>query len=219
MAGKVERKSLVDQVYDLILEKIQLRELVPGDRLNIEELAREFGVSRTPVRETINRLIQEGFVEQMHNVGPRIIQLDEEQELNLIEANASLFNIVIDSFSRMDSMDNLVEDLQEMLSAQIAADQSGEDSRFHAAAVGFHKVIIEYCSNPIIRDYTLKTQNQINMCTFSYMTTMENRKESISAHTNIKNALQEGNIEQAKELMESHNRFAGTVYFRERERE
>ena len=33
MAQKVERKSLVDQVYDLILKKIQNRELVPGDRL------------------------------------------------------------------------------------------------------------------------------------------------------------------------------------------
>ena len=73
MAGKVVRTSLVDQVYSLILEKIQNRELLPGDRLNIEELARDFGVSRTPVRETINRLTQEGFIEQKHNVGPSII--------------------------------------------------------------------------------------------------------------------------------------------------
>ena len=54
---KVKRTSLVDQIYDLILQKIQNRELVPGDRLNIEELAKTFSVSRTPVRETINRLM------------------------------------------------------------------------------------------------------------------------------------------------------------------
>ena len=83
MAGKVVRTSLVDQVYSLILEKIQNRELLPGDRLNIEELARDFGVSRTPVRETINRLTQEGFIEQKHNVGPSIIQLSDEQPCSI----------------------------------------------------------------------------------------------------------------------------------------
>ena len=72
MAERNTKISKVDAIYGLILDKIQSRELLPGDRLNIEDLARDFGVSRTPVRETVNRLIQEGFVEQKHNVGPSV---------------------------------------------------------------------------------------------------------------------------------------------------
>lgn len=216
MAEKVVRRSLVDQVYGLILDKIQKRELLPGDRLNIEELARDFGVSRTPVRETINRLIQEGFVEQKHNVGPSIVQLSDEQAQDLINANAALFDLVFDSYGRLESLVPLQEDLQEMVSAQIAAADCGDDQRFHEAAVGFHKIIIEYCTNPIIRDYTMKTQNQINMCTFAYMATKENRKESIDAHGAIKDFVISGDIEKAKALMKLHNKFAGTVYFKEK---
>ena len=50
MAEKVVRSSLVDQVHSFIIKRIQRREILPRDRLNIEELAKEFGVSRTPVR-------------------------------------------------------------------------------------------------------------------------------------------------------------------------
>lgn len=217
MAEREVRRSLVDKVYSLILEKILSRELLPGDRLNIEDLARDFGVSRTPVRETVNRLIQEGFVEQKHNVGPSIVQLSKEQAQDLIEANAALFNLVFDSYDRLESLVNLQEELQDILSAQIAADRSGDDRSFHEASMGFHKALIEYCTNPVIRDYTMKTQIQINMCTFAYMAAKENRQESILAHSAIRDAVQDGDIRKAKKLMEAHNTFASTVYFQEKE--
>lgn len=216
MGEKVVRKSLVDQVYDLILKRIQNRELVPGDRLNIEELARDFGVSRTPVRETINRMIQEGFVEQKHNVGPRIIQLDEEQEQDLIDANTNLFSLVIESYHRLDSLEPLVSALEEMVKKQKEALECGEEQKGHEASVGFHKLMIESCCNPIIRDYTMKTQNQINMCTFSYLTNRHHQALSIDEHEHILEALKLGDIEQAKSLMELHNRLAKRIYFGEK---
>jgi len=217
MEEKVVRKSLVDQVYDLILKRIQKRELVPGDRLNIEELAKDFGVSRTPVRETINRMIQEGFVEQKHNVGPSIVQLNEEQELDLIDANSSLFSLVIDSYHRLDTLEPLVTELEKMVSIQEEAFEQNEEQRSHEASVGFHKVLISYCTNPIIRDYTMKTQNQINMCTFSYLSERDKQKMSIEEHKNIMNALQAGDIPAAKVLMEQHNRAAKSIYFHKKE--
>lgn len=216
MTDKVERKSLVDQVYNLILRKIQSRELVPGDRLNIEELAKAFDVSRTPVRETINRLIQEGFVEQKHNVGPSIIKLDEEQERDLIEANAYLFDIVIDTYRQIDSLDGLIADLEEIVDEQSRAYEAQDDNGFHEASVGFHKVMIDYCTNQTIRECTKKTQNQINMCTFAYLAVIENRKLSIQAHTAIKNALKTRDIDKAQELMKEHNRFSEIGYMTEK---
>ena len=216
MAEKEVKRSLVDQVYSLILDKILDRELLPGDRLNIEDLARDFGVSRTPVRETVNRLIQEGFVEQKHNVGPSIVQLSREQAKDLVEANAALFNLVFDSYDRLDSLEQLQEELRDLVSRQIAADRSGDDRGFHEASMGFHKALIQRCTNPIIGDYAMKTQIRINMCTFAYMAEKENRAESIAAHSAIRDAMEEGDIRKARKLMEAHNTFAGSVYFKEK---
>ena len=141
---KVKRTSLVDQIYDLILQKIQNRELVPGDRLNIEELAKTFSVSRTPVRETINRLIQEGFVEQKHNVGPSIIKLSEEEEVGLIEANCYLFDIVIDTYQGLETLKYLVEELEDIIAEQKAAYETDDEQGSHKASDCFRKPQAEY---------------------------------------------------------------------------
>ena len=93
MSEKVVRRSLVDQVHLFLVQRIQNRSLQPGERLNIEELAREFDVSRTPVREAISRLMQEGLVVQNHNAGPCVASFTKEQELDVIRANMELFPV------------------------------------------------------------------------------------------------------------------------------
>ncbi|MEY8367602.1 GntR family transcriptional regulator [Anaerovoracaceae bacterium 42-11] len=211
---KVKRTSLVDQIYDLILEKIQNRELVPGDRLNIEELAKTFSVSRTPVRETINRLIQEGFVEQKHNVGPSIIKLSEEEELELIDANSYLFDIVIDTYQGLNTLKFLIEELEEIIAEQKAAYEADDEQGSHKASDCFHQTMIEYCTNRTIRECAAKTQNQINMCTFAYQAVSENRRQSIIDHTEILQALKQGDIDKTKRLMNAHNKFSGTTYMK-----
>ncbi|MCI5689188.1 MAG: GntR family transcriptional regulator [Emergencia sp.] len=211
---KVKRTSLVDQIYDLILEKIQNRELVPGDRLNIEELAKTFSVSRTPVRETINRLIQEGFVEQKHNVGPSIIKLSEEEELELIDANSYLFDIVIDTYQGLNTLKFLIEELEEIIAEQKVAYEADDEQGSHKASDCFHQTMIEYCTNRTIRECAAKTQNQINMCTFAYQAVSENRRQSIIDHTEILQALKQGDIDKTKRLMNAHNKFSGTTYMK-----
>ena len=50
MGDRIIRRSTTEQVYTLIIEKIRRGEFAPGERLKIESLSREFGVSRTPIR-------------------------------------------------------------------------------------------------------------------------------------------------------------------------
>jgi DNA-binding GntR family transcriptional regulator len=54
--------SLVDRVVETLHDRIAQGEIVPGETLRIEALAREFGISRTPVREAISKLEAEGIV-------------------------------------------------------------------------------------------------------------------------------------------------------------
>lgn len=56
------RISLVDRVVETLHDRIAQGEIVPGETLRIEALAREFGISRTPVREAISKLDAQGIV-------------------------------------------------------------------------------------------------------------------------------------------------------------
>ena len=72
-----------DKAYAAIYEALTLGRLRPGEHLAEERLAREIGVSRTPVREALRRLSAEGFVEFMPNHGGKVpsLSLDDIGEI------------------------------------------------------------------------------------------------------------------------------------------
>lgn len=74
-----EAMSLADQAYEEIKKRIFDFELMPGDRLSESELAQQIDVSRTPLRQALQRLQHEGFVEAIPKVGWLIPPLDFEK--------------------------------------------------------------------------------------------------------------------------------------------
>ena len=72
-------QSVADQVYAVLRERIAEGEIERGSRLHQEDLAKEFGVSRTPVREALRRLAAEGLVDLFANRGARVATATDEQ--------------------------------------------------------------------------------------------------------------------------------------------
>jgi DNA-binding GntR family transcriptional regulator len=67
-----------DRIYKLIRDRICLLEYEPGTRLAEEELAQEFGVSRTPIRSVLSRLESEGLLQSRQGVGTFVTDVDIE---------------------------------------------------------------------------------------------------------------------------------------------
>jgi DNA-binding GntR family transcriptional regulator len=83
-------QGFVDEVYELIRADIMSLRIPPDTRISIDELARQIGVSQTPIREALSRLEAVGLVTKRHFAGycsaPQITrqQLDELYELRLL---------------------------------------------------------------------------------------------------------------------------------------
>ncbi|GAA1996832.1 GntR family transcriptional regulator [Microbacterium ulmi] len=78
------RTPMGAEIYEALLSRILVSDLGPGDRLTIDALAREFGVSQTPVREALHRLDAEGIVVRNHLAGYRVgptLTRDEFEDL------------------------------------------------------------------------------------------------------------------------------------------
>src|SRR5437763_1833167 len=58
----IQQRPVGQQVYDLLWQRIVSHQLRPGDKLSDVRLSEELGVSRTPVREALQRLAQDGMV-------------------------------------------------------------------------------------------------------------------------------------------------------------
>jgi len=59
----LKRADLNDQVYASLKERLATRNLAPGEKLSLQELASAFGVSRSPVQHALTRLVSEGLVD------------------------------------------------------------------------------------------------------------------------------------------------------------
>ena len=73
------RSSRANDVYDQLKKDIGDFKLVPGDRFSENEISERLGVSRTPIRQALVRLQQEGYVEVMFRSGWRVLPFDFDQ--------------------------------------------------------------------------------------------------------------------------------------------
>jgi DNA-binding GntR family transcriptional regulator len=75
----MQRRSAADDVYEEIKSDIAGFRLIPGDRITESALSLRLKVSRTPVRQSLYRLQQEGYVEVLFRSGWRVLPFDFEQ--------------------------------------------------------------------------------------------------------------------------------------------
>jgi DNA-binding GntR family transcriptional regulator len=107
-------ENLSAQVYNQIKTLILGNEILPGQKLHHQELSERLGVSRTPVREALTRLVQEGYVSLLPNRGftCKEIRLQEADELyQLREA--------LEAFAVEKAIENLTDAALAALSAKM----------------------------------------------------------------------------------------------------
>jgi DNA-binding GntR family transcriptional regulator len=91
--NQIHRTSLRDQVYQQLRNAIINLELEPGERVNDKVLAEEFGVSRTPVREALKRLEDEGLIVSSPGSETKVSLVDNSQSRDAFTVVASLHEL------------------------------------------------------------------------------------------------------------------------------
>ena len=72
----LNKKTLSEQIYQLLKQDILSQKIGFGEKLINRDLQKKYGVSSTPIRDAINRLYQDGLVEDITKNGARVIAFD-----------------------------------------------------------------------------------------------------------------------------------------------
>ncbi len=83
-----------ERIYKTIRDRICLLEYHPSDRLGEEELAREFHVSRTPIRRVLSKLESEGLLESKHGVGTFVTDVDIDSLAQVFQLRMELAELI-----------------------------------------------------------------------------------------------------------------------------
>jgi len=148
------RRSLSEQAYAALLDEIVRGRLAPGERLRDAELAERFGVSRTPVREALRRLVDEGLVEVAPSAATRVAPVDVDGAADAFPVVAALHGLA----TRLGVPALTARDDRRMAEADAArtrALERGDVLRAIAADDRFHGVLVERSANAEL-DRTLR---------------------------------------------------------------
>lgn len=89
-----DKKMDAVDIQRVLLERICLLRYKPDDQLKEALLAAEFGVSRTPVRDALNRISHLGLIESRNGVGTVVMQLSAEQIQHVYEMRLELASLI-----------------------------------------------------------------------------------------------------------------------------
>lgn len=199
------RSALTDGVYETLKQLIMDRRIGPGERLNIDELARRLDVSPTPVREALARLESEKLVSKRAHAGYRVAPtLDTSALVHLNELRELLESYCAKRAASLATGEALGR-LQELLAAmeESARGTSYPEYRtFLVRDAEFHRVIAQSCGNALIAETlgSLRAHWQIYRLEF----TPTIAAETIEEHRAILEALTARDPEASARAMTTH---------------
>jgi len=140
------KEELHSFLYGALLEKIISGDLGPGRRLVEEELARSFGVSRTPIREVLLAFEKDGLVERVRNRGAKVVSFTADDVEELFDIRKALEIHCVPNVVRTIKLNELLE-LERRLEA--LADGSSAKWRDEHARIDLklHHLIVENSGN------------------------------------------------------------------------
>ena len=147
------RKSKSTIVFETLRDQILVNKLQPGNMLGEIALSQEFGVSRTPVRQALQRLAALGLVEIRDGAGTFVTPVDRETQRNAYQIRIAMEKLALETCmdhitdEELDAFQERYEDFLEILTA------GGEDIAFDQMAFTeweLHDLIVERSENPLI---------------------------------------------------------------------
>ncbi|MDM0025419.1 GntR family transcriptional regulator [Variovorax saccharolyticus] len=206
-----------DKAYEILRQRLVGGHYNPGAQLKEEPLARDLGLSRTPVRTALRRLVDDGLATDSAGQGIRVAEwsdwdVEETFQLRmLLEPYASFL-----AATRGGSA--LVERLEASNQAMAEGIAKGEDgiAEVQAANRDFHHALLEAAGSPRLRTI-LETMIDMPIIKRSfYIATPQELEQSLHHHRDLTLAVRAADGELARQVMQLHLRMSFHRFMRHR---
>ncbi|WP_330306107.1 MULTISPECIES: GntR family transcriptional regulator [unclassified Streptomyces] len=195
--GAVTRSTLRQQIADALRDEVLAGRLQPGQEFTVKEIAEQYGVSATPVREALVDLSAQGLLEADQHRGFRVHEYSPADYRGMIEARSLVTDGMFTSLAKggMRQIDD-----PRAVAALAAVRRRGEEAQ-RAAAAGDLNILIGYdlrfwrelsglFGNPYLADFLHRLRVQSWVCAVQYLRRVDDLKGHLwSGHTELVDAL------------------------------
>lgn len=205
-----ERRSS-DAAYAALKAKILDSEFAPGSQALEQEIAVALGMSRTPVREALVRLQQEGLLEIVPRHGVRVSALSPHDMREIYEVLMSLEPTAVELLTRRRPGRGEIACLVEACDDMERALAKGEaDLRAWAAADElFHMNLAHLCGNRRLAAMIMTVWDQAHRARMFTLSMRPVPRQSTAEHRAVVEAILEGDADRARDLYLAHRKRGG----------
>ena len=196
-----------DVIYQRIRKAILRGDFRPGERLIEEQLSRDLGTSRTPVREALRKLEVEKMVRHHPHKGVVIADVPANEMADLYEIRAHVESIIAKRATQNASAEDI-----ERLSALLDETEAATDPEVVSDCIDqYNHALAEISACPTISGFATQLRETLFRMIVSTYLKPERRQDAQREHREIVAAIAEGNGELAQKLTIRHIRNAAGV--------
>ena len=197
--------TISTRIYKELAAQIIRGALSPGQKLEEMQLAAQFGVSRTPVREALRELAARGFIDLIPRRGGVVTRIGLEQLVDMMEAECEVEALCARlAAQRMTALEKSELEAIYLEMDALAGDQ--KQSEYLEKNQEFHARLCAGAHNATIGAMTRELRDRLAPFRQQQALTAEKRfKQSMQEHREIVQAIMGSHAEQAYEAMRHHN--------------
>ncbi|MCG8966065.1 MULTISPECIES: GntR family transcriptional regulator [Streptomyces] len=214
-SGAVTRSTLRRQIADALRDEVLAGRLRPGQEFTVKEIAEQYGVSATPVREALVDLSAQGLLDTDHHRGFRVHEYSVVDFRGMVEARSLVTDGMFVALAD-DPRGQRFPDGQRLVAALSGVRRRGEEAQ-RAAVAGDLTVLIGYdlrywrelaalFGNPYLSDFLHRLRVQSWVCTVQHLRRLSDLRGALwSGHTELVDALARRDAPAARALVDAYN--------------
>lgn len=195
---ELERAPLRERIYRRLLSAIVSGDMAPGERIRDKQIAAQLNVSRTPVREALQRLAVEGLVETRPGSMTRVSEISPDTAGDVFPVLAELHALAVRlAVPRLSSSD--LERMRELNREMDEGVENGDVFEAMELDTAFHNVPVEVADNGELSAVIQRLEPKARRIEFNAFG--EHRHASAYTHEEIVAACEEGDVPRAEKLV------------------
>lgn len=196
-------QPLREVVCESLREAIRTGKLKPGERLMEIQLSEELGVSRTPVREAIRKLEQEGYIVMMPRRGAYVANMSIRDVNEIFEIRTALESLSNGLAAERITAEEL-ETLQRLLVQIGRYIKEGDMDRIVETDIKFHDLLYQASRNQRLEGIISNLREQLTRFRTLSMSYPGRLEATLEEHRAMVDAIAQGNMEAAQQAAERH---------------
>jgi DNA-binding GntR family transcriptional regulator len=197
--------SKTQQAYEFLKNNILEGSYGPGQRIVIDQVAKELGLSTIPIREAIRQLESDGLIQYKPYSGAIVSGINETEYIEVLTV-LSVLEGYATALSSRNFTSGHIEQLSQINKQMEEALQDFDFERFGQLNRQFHAVIYEECGNTFLLEEIRQSQQRLDRVRRSIFTLLPQRtKQSIEEHAAIIKLFEQGtSFKEIEETVRNH---------------